>query len=148
MNARDKARAAKLRRVPDDAFAAEARRRGYRPAQGRYLIPKNDLIKIVEDLKLRILVDSEKGEVHQVSCLMHKLLRLMALNDVMPERFDRNEIDLPAERDAESEVRADSGTRSGSGSPKGGLPYDSPRTPGKAATRRPGAAVAAPSHPG
>jgi hypothetical protein len=105
VSARNTARVAKLRRMPDELFAEEARRRGYRPAEGRYLVQKKHLRKIVEDLKLKILLDSETSDVRQLSGIMHTLLRLISLNEIMTERFDRGETDIHDEREAESRVR-------------------------------------------
>jgi len=43
MSARDKASAAKLRGIPDEVFAAEARRRGFEPYNGRTWVVTREL---------------------------------------------------------------------------------------------------------
>lgn len=50
MTAREKARAARLRRVPDDLFAAEARRRGWVSASSITPIPT----RVVQALRVKL----------------------------------------------------------------------------------------------
>jgi hypothetical protein len=67
VNARDKARAAKLRRTPDSVFRAEALRRGFEPYNGRTWIKTTELAEKAHKLELVVeLMLDGRNEIGQL----------------------------------------------------------------------------------
>ncbi len=77
MNARDKARAAKLRRLPDDMFFSEALRRGFERYKGRTWIPTRDAEDLAHKLELivELMLDgrNEIGQLRTVRVVAREL---------------------------------------------------------------------------
>lgn len=64
MNARDKVRAAALRRAPDELFAAEAERRGYARRRGRAMIHSDYVQRMIGRLQQAfVALTNDGGEV-------------------------------------------------------------------------------------
>ena len=76
MNVRDKAHAARLRRVPDDAFAREAQRRGFERMNGKTFVVTSSLRESV--MQLDVVADFMMDGLHEMTQL--RTVRKVARN--------------------------------------------------------------------
>ena len=84
MTARQKAQAAKLRRIPDDAFAAEAKRRGFArlSVTEPIPVPKRTLQDIQNRLRGGIVGMAKQGEGYAMNalCVMGSVLNAVEIS--------------------------------------------------------------------